>query len=958
MTGEVTDTSVASTASEVDFVALRPGQTIGRYTVVSVLGQGGFGITYRARDTQLDREVAIKEYLPTAIAVRQGGETVLPRSTKVAEDFTWGRERFVSEGRTLASLHHAPGIVRVFDFLEINGTAYIVMELIHGETLEERIKKQGPLDAAAIERILTPLLSGLEEVHKAGFLHRDIKPANILLNANGDPTLIDFGASRAAMAGRSVAMTAVFTPGYAAGEQMTSAKQGPWTDIYALSATLYHAITGKAPPNAFDRMLDDEYEPLGKAALRGFAPGLIAGIDSGLAVRASDRPQSIAGWRPLLSMVSADADDVTRHIPRSADPSATVVTRSPTVQPQLPPAHTPPTQTPPPETPPVAAPQSRTPLYAGIAAGVLLLAGGGGWLALSPSKPAPPPAPAQAASTLQDMKVEDLERVLTERRAADAAAAEKKRQEDEARRKADTEAAAKVAADADLAKAEAARKQAETELAKLKAEIETRRLEETQAQALARRAEAETAQRKAEAEMAALRQAEADARQKAAAEAEAKRQADEALARAQAERQKADEEAKVKAAAEAKEKAEASAKQVAEAEVKAKAEADARAKAEAEAKAAGETVAAAKKAAETAETGLRLAQTDRQRIQVALTSLGFDTRGSDGAFGPRSREMIAAWQKARNHPDTGFLSGTQHQALLREAAPALSKYDDDQKKVEEEKKKAEEAKRKAEDEAKARTAAAAPPPPAAAPAAAAPSPPTGFDGAYGGSVSVPGGTRPMTIRITGATGTGTFTSPTCGASQLTVRVSPTGDLAGDLMAFDNACSRVPSSISGRVANGQIQFNISGPGVRGSGTLTRGAAAPAAAAAAPAPTTAPPAVAGTAPPASVGGLADGTYTGTLSISVPGSTSVAQQVAVKVANGRGSGTVTHRACGTMPINLTVSPSGGVSGDLKFAYVQCGIFDAKATGRVDGGRIALEVIATTMNARGSVTLSRSGD
>src|ERR1700716_3255039 len=117
---------------DVDYVALQPGQRIGRYEIVSVLGQGGFGITYRARDIQLGREVAIKEYLPSALAVRQDGTTVLPRSTKMAEDFTWGRERFVSEGRTLASLHGAPAIVHVFDFLEANGTAYIVMELLSG----------------------------------------------------------------------------------------------------------------------------------------------------------------------------------------------------------------------------------------------------------------------------------------------------------------------------------------------------------------------------------------------------------------------------------------------------------------------------------------------------------------------------------------------------------------------------------------------------------------------------------------------------------------------------------------------------------------------------------------------------------------------------------------------------------------------------------------------------------
>ena len=296
---------------DVDYVALQPGQLIGRYEIVSVLGQGGFGITYRARDIQLGREVAIKEYLPTALAVRQDGTTVLPRTTKMADDFGWGRERFVTEGRTLASLHRAPAIVQVFDFLEANGTAYIVMELLHGETLEERITRDGKLTPEDVDRILWPLLDGLEQVHNAGFLHRDIKPANILLDAAGNPTLIDFGASRAAMAGRSVAMTAIFTPGYAAAEQMTSAKQGPWTDIYGLSATLYHAIAGQTPPSAFDRMLDDAYEPLGQLNPAGFAPGVLAGVDAGLAVAARDRPQSIAGWRPILGMSAAPEADST-----------------------------------------------------------------------------------------------------------------------------------------------------------------------------------------------------------------------------------------------------------------------------------------------------------------------------------------------------------------------------------------------------------------------------------------------------------------------------------------------------------------------------------------------------------------------------------------------------------------------------------------------------------------------
>lgn len=666
---------------EVDLIALPAGQMIGRYEVLAVLGQGGFGITYLARDIQLGREVAIKEYLPISLAIRQDGNTVLPRSTKVAEDFTWGRDRFVAEGRTLATLHHAPGIVRVFDFLEINGTAYIVMEMLHGETLETRLKKQGALDAAALDLVVWTLLDGLEEVHNAGFLHRDIKPANILLDSKGNPTLIDFGASRAAMVGRTVAMTAVFTPGYAAAEQFTSARQGPWTDIYGLSATLYHAISGTAPPSAFDRMLDDSYEPISQHAGPGFSAGLLAGIDAGLAIRASDRPQSIAGWRPILSWTAASGDDATVRLGRTrADPATTTLT--PRAAAAL--AVAPPIEA----SPPPTVSKNRVPLYAGIAVAALALAGGG-YFALAPGgKPAPP------SVALQDLKVEDLERVLAERRKADAAAAEKKRLEDEAQRKAEADAAAKRAADAEFADAQQKRQKAEQELAKLKADMEVRRQAETgqreQADAAARRAAEEDAQRKAEAEMAALRQAEDDARKKAVAETEVKRQADEALVRAQAERQKAEAEALQKADAEAKQKAESSTKEVAEAEAKRKAKADA------------EAAAADKKAAEAAEIGLRLSPPDRQRVQVALTALGFDTRGSDGAFGPRSREMITNWQKARNQPTTGFLNGAQNQALLKEAAPAVTKFDDDQKKVEDDKKKADE-------EAKARTAAAAAP---------------------------------------------------------------------------------------------------------------------------------------------------------------------------------------------------------------------------------------------------------
>src|ERR1044071_9024156 len=197
---------------------LPAGTALRGYELVSILGQGAFGITYRARDLSLNRDVAIKEYLPTSLALREGRTTVLPVSTDHAEQFAWGRERFLEEARTLARLDRTPAIVRVHDFLEDNGTAYMVMALIEGETLAKRLSRETRLTAEAVERILFPLLDGLEEVHGIGFPHRDIKPANIMIDRAGRATLIDFGASRAAMAERSTTMTAIFTQGYAAAE--------------------------------------------------------------------------------------------------------------------------------------------------------------------------------------------------------------------------------------------------------------------------------------------------------------------------------------------------------------------------------------------------------------------------------------------------------------------------------------------------------------------------------------------------------------------------------------------------------------------------------------------------------------------------------------------------------------------------------------------------------------------
>ena len=587
------DNGTAGTPS--DFVTLRPGRVVGRYRIVSVLGQGGFGITYRAVDSELGRDVAIKEYLPAALAVRQDGTTVVPRSSAAAQDFAWGRDRFMDEGRTLAALHRAPGIVLVHDFLEANGTAYLVMELLQGRTLHEQIARQGALDAASVDKIVWTLLDGLEQVHATGFLHRDIKPANILIDGQGRPTLIDFGASRAAVAGRTQAMTAVFTPGYAAVEQFTAAAQGPWTDIYGLAATLHHAITGQPPPSAIDRMLDDTYGPLA-GSNRPFPHSLLAGIDAGLAVRAMNRPQSVAAWRPALrgaaasSFVAEGATVAMTGAPAAASASFGTVAM--------------PTAT--------AATSRRRPLM--LTAGVAVLCAlAATWFVLGPQLTSISPS---APSSLAPSAVAVRPSAPAAPPALSAPLTQDQAQLEEARR---------------------AQQAALEEAARLRGEAEARRKSDEEA-ALRRKIEDEMRQ-KAEAEAASRRQADEDTKRQAAADAAVQ----------------------------------AAAKRQAEEEAKARMEAETAARLKAEE--------ADTKGAEAAELALHLSQLDRQRMQAALTALGFATGGTDGVFGPRSREMIAGWQKKAGRAATGYLTTETQAALLLDAGPALARYEEEQRKL-------------------------------------------------------------------------------------------------------------------------------------------------------------------------------------------------------------------------------------------------------------------------------------
>src|SRR6185312_7804860 len=289
--------------------ALPVGTLLGDYRLDSVIGHGGFGITYRAFDSQLAKVVAIKEYLPVEFAVRQG-DKVVSRSARSADDFAWGRERFLDEARALARFRH-PHIVPVLRFLTANGTAYTVMEFEDGRSLGELLGHSGRrLPPDEVRRLAEGVLLGLGAVHAQGFLHRDIKPSNIIVRRDGVPILIDFGAARQAMGDRSRTLTSVLTPQYAPIEQYTAeGKQGPWSDIYSAAAVLHHAFTGAPPPEAAGRIGKDTYKPLADSEARSYDKAFLAAIDSALAFAPEQRPQSVAEWSKQFGLSLPRAHD-------------------------------------------------------------------------------------------------------------------------------------------------------------------------------------------------------------------------------------------------------------------------------------------------------------------------------------------------------------------------------------------------------------------------------------------------------------------------------------------------------------------------------------------------------------------------------------------------------------------------------------------------------------------------
>ncbi|MGD9828253.1 MAG: bifunctional serine/threonine-protein kinase/formylglycine-generating enzyme family protein [Hyphomicrobiaceae bacterium] len=270
-------------------------ELLAEFRVEGVLGQGGFGVTYEARDLLIAKRVAIKEYFPSEFAARDEQQAVHPKTPDMTALFEWGRDSFLQEARTLACFNH-PNIVQVTTVFEAMGTAYLVLEYVEGKSLEAWLAALGrPPQQDELDRLTDGLLDALRTIHANGYIHRDIAPDNIIVRPDGTPVLLDFGAARQALAERTHTLTSIVKPGYSPPEQyaVSTNRQGPWTDIYALAATLYFAVAGERPLAAPDRQLEDSLPSVATRARTTYRPAFLAALDKGLQLKAADRPQTV-----------------------------------------------------------------------------------------------------------------------------------------------------------------------------------------------------------------------------------------------------------------------------------------------------------------------------------------------------------------------------------------------------------------------------------------------------------------------------------------------------------------------------------------------------------------------------------------------------------------------------------------------------------------------------------------
>ncbi len=290
-------------------IALPEGYLLHHYRLAKVLGVGGFSIVYLAFDTQKQTRVVIKEYLPSNQATRRDGSTVEALTDENTSTFRLGIKRFFEEAAALAKIKH-PNIVHVTDFFRENNTVYMVMHYETGRDLRSYIKRHNRLSEKFIRTVFPELLSGLQALHTHGLLHLDIKPANIYLRPGGHPMLLDFGAAQIAFTEKKRGVQTL-TQGYAPPEQHAQGHIGPWTDLYALGASMWACMSGKAPPPSPERAKDDTLKPAVKQFGRRYSKPLLEIVDRCLHLNQLERPQSadelLAEFKSLPDGLDADS---------------------------------------------------------------------------------------------------------------------------------------------------------------------------------------------------------------------------------------------------------------------------------------------------------------------------------------------------------------------------------------------------------------------------------------------------------------------------------------------------------------------------------------------------------------------------------------------------------------------------------------------------------------------------
>ena len=275
---------------------LRKGtRLIGRYTIEKVLGQGGFGITYLGIDELHEKKVAIKEFFPQGIVTRniEYEDAVTVTFVGEKDNYNKGKEKFLKEARIMARFSKDEGIVKAQDFFEINNTAYIVMEYLEGITLKQYLRENERIEPEELLELFVPLIESLDEIHSQGLIHRDISPDNIMVLLGGKIKLMDFGAARDYTDFGEKSLSLILKPGYAPPEQyQTHGVQGPWTDIYALCATMYKCLTGENPPDAIERVMDDNLKEISEFGIP-VSKQMEETIIKGMSISARNRYQNI-----------------------------------------------------------------------------------------------------------------------------------------------------------------------------------------------------------------------------------------------------------------------------------------------------------------------------------------------------------------------------------------------------------------------------------------------------------------------------------------------------------------------------------------------------------------------------------------------------------------------------------------------------------------------------------------